>query len=118
MHRGGVSFGAHTVTHPILSRVSAERARWEIVESKREIEKQIGVTVSTFAYPNGRIGDFDASTKETLKAEGFQSAVTTVFGTNPCPPERWDPLELRRGGPESCAGHLFAAKMNIQKLVS
>ena len=40
MQRRRISFGVHTVTHPILSRVSLAQARQEIVESKKQIEEQ------------------------------------------------------------------------------
>ncbi len=116
MQRGGVDFGAHTVTHTILSNLAGERARWEIVESKREIERHLGAPVTTFAYPNGRDGDFDPSTKEMLRSAGFAAAVTTISGTNPWPGRPWDPFEIRRGGPDVCEPSLFAAKMHMQKL--
>ena len=116
MHRGGVSFGAHTVSHTILSRLPVDRARWEIIESKREIERRIGAPVTTFAYPNGRAGDFDTSTKVVLREAGFDGAVTTIFGANPGPRSEWDPFEIRRGGPDSFEPALFAAKMNLLKL--
>ena len=41
MQAQGVHFGAHTVTHPILSRVPLDEARQEIVESKRTIEREL-----------------------------------------------------------------------------
>jgi peptidoglycan/xylan/chitin deacetylase (PgdA/CDA1 family) len=118
MHRGGVSFGAHTVTHTVLSSLPPERARWEIVESKREIERQIAAPVTLFAYPNGRSGDFGPAAKEVLRGEGFRGAVTTIFGSNPGPRGEWDPFEIRRGGPDACEPPLFQAKMNVLRFAS
>jgi peptidoglycan/xylan/chitin deacetylase (PgdA/CDA1 family) len=44
---------AHTVTHPILPRCSAEEAKSEIAGSKRDLEQRFGLDVYAFAYPNG-----------------------------------------------------------------
>lgn len=54
MHAGGVDFGAHTLTHPDLTRLSAARIEVEVSESKRIIEDGLGASVSSFAYPFGR----------------------------------------------------------------
>lgn len=93
MSDGGIEFGAHTLDHPILSRVSSEEARRQIRGSKERIESELGCEVTSFAYPNGRSMDFDESTKRILGEEGFRLAVTTVSGANDA---STDPLELRR----------------------
>jgi peptidoglycan/xylan/chitin deacetylase (PgdA/CDA1 family) len=112
MQRGGISFGSHTVTHPILSRLSTEAAREEIQESKKVIEENLGVPVKTFAYPNGRKEDFTESTKIILKEMGYVCAVTTLFGTNQC---GQDLFELRRGAPWEEYLPIFALKLNWYK---
>ena len=120
MQRDGVSFGAHTVTHPTLTRVPLDRAAWEIVESKRQLEQRLQTEVKAFAYPNGRRGDFDASTKQILREAGFTCAVTTMFGANPANGNGrpWDRWELHRGGPDESDPGLFAAKMNVYKFLA
>jgi peptidoglycan/xylan/chitin deacetylase (PgdA/CDA1 family) len=118
MHRGGISFGSHTVTHPVLSRISPDRVQREVVESRREIERRLGTPITMFAYPNGRQGDFDETTKRLLKDAGYECALTTVFGSNSPPNCRWDRFELRRGGPDDADPALFEAKMNAYKFLS
>ena len=54
MHRFGITFGAHTLTHPDLTRLSVDRIQLEIYESKRIIEDSLHTTVTSFAYPHGR----------------------------------------------------------------
>ena len=54
MHRGGITFGAHTLTHPDLTRLSPDLIKAEIVGSKDRIEDVLGSSVDTFAYPFGR----------------------------------------------------------------
>jgi peptidoglycan/xylan/chitin deacetylase (PgdA/CDA1 family) len=76
MSRNGISFGAHTVSHPTLSRLPLEAARKEILDSKRHIEKELGKEVTTFSYPNGEPGDFNGDIEEILKSNGFRCAVT------------------------------------------
>jgi peptidoglycan/xylan/chitin deacetylase (PgdA/CDA1 family) len=77
----GFDVGAHTVMHPILTRVDPERARSEIESSKATLESIIGAKVTTFAYPNGRPNqDYDASHVEIVKRAGFSCAVSTAWG--------------------------------------
>ena len=96
MSRGGVQFGSHTATHPILSRVDRAHAEREIVDSKRRIEEQLGVPVEGFAYPNGTRADFLPETKALLRAAGYAYAVTTISGSNE---PGQDVFELRRATP-------------------
>ena len=49
----GMTFGPHTVTHPILSRVSDEQSRWELTESWRRLGEEASQPVPVFCYPNG-----------------------------------------------------------------
>lgn len=109
MHRAGISFGSHTVNHPILSRESPENVATEIRTSKRAIEAALGVSIDTFAYPSGRTADFTSAVKALVKEEGFLCGVTAVFGTN-APGQ--DPYELRRGTPWETYLPTFALKLN------
>ncbi len=115
MHRSGMSFGSHTVSHPILSQVSPERAREEIYESKRIIEENIGTAVTTFAYPSGRKQDFNGTTKAILKEAGYTCALTVVFGTNG---SGQDPFELCRATPWEEDICTFGMKLHYYKLFS
>lgn len=96
MESGGVSFGSHTVTHPVLTRVRIGQVLSEIYESKKAIEEHLGIPVTSFAYPNGKKGDFNDDIKNVLRDAGFTCAVTTIFGTNR---KSEDLFELRRGTP-------------------
>jgi len=69
----GVSFGAHTVTHPVLGTTSAEQAEWEITESWKRLNAELAKPVPLFCYPNGRsqdIGEREISTLRTLHLQG------------------------------------------------
>jgi peptidoglycan/xylan/chitin deacetylase (PgdA/CDA1 family) len=74
----GISFGDHTMNHPILTKVSLERARQEIFESKKIIEERLGDKVRAFAYPNGKTGDYNETVIKMVQRAGFECAVTTI----------------------------------------
>jgi peptidoglycan/xylan/chitin deacetylase (PgdA/CDA1 family) len=54
MSAAGIEFGAHTLTHPDLTRLPADRLQGEIGGGREEIERVTGVAVRSFAYPFGR----------------------------------------------------------------
>ena len=115
MAQDGISFGAHTVHHPILSRVTSRQVREEVVKSREVIEKELGISVTSFAYPNGATGDFNESTKEALRDAGYRCAVTTIAGTND---SNQDLFELRRGTPWDHDAAMFALRLNYLKWAS
>jgi len=59
-----VEIGAHTVTHPVLARLSVVEQRREIGQSKARLEAMLGHEVVSFAYPHG------SSTPETAASVG------------------------------------------------
>ena len=65
--------GAHTMTHPRLSRIKKEEAEKEIKGSKEYLEKLIGKRVNSFCYPGGNYRKIH--TKQVEKA-GFVLART------------------------------------------
>lgn len=54
MHRAGLAFGAHTLTHPDLTNLPADRVEAEACVSRAVIEDALGAKVACFAYPYGR----------------------------------------------------------------
>jgi peptidoglycan/xylan/chitin deacetylase (PgdA/CDA1 family) len=71
MSRNGIDVGAHSVTHPILTKMPLEQARTEILQSKKEIERRLGKAVRFFAYPNG---DFNTQIANLVRESGFVGA--------------------------------------------
>lgn len=80
MNQNGVSFGAHTMTHPTLSRMSQEDAELEIYESKRIIERELECEVKHFAIPNGQDEDFTEPLRDFCRQGLFTSITSTKFG--------------------------------------
>lgn len=81
MHERGMTIGAHTVTHPILSNLDDAAARAEIEGSKAKLESLIGAEVRLFAYPNGKPGDdYRDVHADMAQAAGFRASFSTVAG--------------------------------------
>lgn len=74
MDNNGISFGAHSVNHPILTNVSSNRVSAEISQSRSRIERHVKHVSEFFAYPDGA---FNSSVVKLVQREGFEGAVTT-----------------------------------------
>jgi peptidoglycan/xylan/chitin deacetylase (PgdA/CDA1 family) len=91
IQRGGlVDIQPHTRTHPILPRLTAAEAWSEIAGSKADVDRQLGVPTSSFAYPAGIYGPREAN---LARQAGFATALTTEAGVNA---DAEHPFELRR----------------------
>ncbi|MFL5695048.1 MAG: polysaccharide deacetylase family protein [Ktedonobacteraceae bacterium] len=91
---GWVSFGAHTMHHPILAYLSDPvEVQREVGDCRRMLEQRLGHPVRAFAYPVGRpehIGDWGV---RAVQEAGYNWAVTTIDGINT---PQSDPHQLRR----------------------
>ena len=76
-----MTFGSHTLTHPILSNCSLEVQREEL-ENSRNILIEHGLPHQLFAYPNGRAVDFTKKTKRLLYELGYICGLSTISGIN------------------------------------
>lgn len=74
------SLGAHTMTHPNLSRVCAERLEEELRKSAHAVGVYAGRPVLTFSYPYGGRNAVSARETKAAKDSGFSLAVTTQPG--------------------------------------
>lgn len=81
MHQSGlVSFGGHTRSHPILSRLVPDEARAEIAGCAADLARELGSARRHFAYPNGEPSDFNDAIKTMVRESGFASAVSARRG--------------------------------------
>ena len=76
----GVSFGPHTVSHPILSRLGPEELRAEVRVSWERVRTECPTAVPVFCYPNGDAGSFGEREIVALRDAGLRGAVTSVPG--------------------------------------
>jgi peptidoglycan/xylan/chitin deacetylase (PgdA/CDA1 family) len=102
--RRGMDVGAHTMTHPILTRLTEGEARAEIVGGKARLEELVDRPVQLFAYPNG-VPNEDYATEHVsmVRQAGFSAAVSTAWGAATKASDRfqlprftpWDQTRLR-----------------------
>lgn len=93
MSQYAITYGAHTCTHAILSKLPYNEAYFEINRSRELIEKNTKVDVSSFCYPNGKKDDFNDEIMQIVKSCGFICAMTTIHGLNTAATDRFS---LRR----------------------
>lgn len=99
MAAAGMEIGAHTHTHPLLSRLSPLQQRTELQESKALIEQELGVPVTSLAYPNGSPRDFTDETRQIAREVGFTTAFSFYGGVNL--PEIREPYNILRKAPKA-----------------
>ena len=83
LHKAGIEFGAHSVNHPEVEKLSWPRIEDELRESKSMIERQLSDAVTGFAYPyafpqSDRL--YVRQFRNILPACGYRSCVTTAIG--------------------------------------
>ena len=80
---GWISFGAHTMHHPILAYLTdPAEAQREVKECRVVLERQLGHPVRTFAYPVGRLEHIGEIGLQAAQEAGYAWAVTTTYGFN------------------------------------
>lgn len=115
LHKGGIAIGAHTVNHPILSRLQPAEMEAEILGSRDAIEANLQAPARHFAYPNGQPGDFDEASIGIVRKLGFLSAMTTLTGVNDARTSRY---ELLRRQPWDKTGNAFFLRMVAERLAA
>src|SRR5664279_1968910 len=72
----GMTFGPHTLTHPILSRTSDAQAEFEITQSWMRLRQELKNPAPVFCYANGQAEDFGTREFVVLEKTGMLGAVT------------------------------------------
>tara|TARA_B110000467_G_scaffold107947_1_gene98289 strand:+ start:2474 stop:3208 length:735 start_codon:yes stop_codon:yes gene_type:complete len=72
--------GGHTFNHKILTDISNEEIDYELLESKKKLENNIGKEIISFCYPRGK---YNKNIMDRVKLAGFKCGRTTeLFRTN------------------------------------
>lgn len=109
MRNAGMQIGAHTVSHPILARLSRDEAHQEIQASKLFLEQLLGEPIGLFAYPNGKPGeDYLPDSVDVVRELGFDAAVSTKWGAS-CTGD--DVFQIRRFTPWDRTKLRFGARL-------
>lgn len=89
MSAAGIEFGSHSMNHKLLDRVSPDEVKYEVEQSKREMEDMIQQPCKTLAYPGGF---YSETAQQMIENAGYIAAFSTVFG----PAETIDLYALNR----------------------
>jgi len=91
--RRGFDVQAHTMAHAVLSEETAEEQQADLRKARDELERELGVEITTIAYPHGTARHYDGDTLTAAALAGYRWGLTTREGVSrPHTP----PLELRR----------------------
>ena len=89
MARHGIEFGSHSVNHKWLHDLPPDEARFEVEESKKQLENLLQQSCKVFAYPAGY---YSPTVAELVQNAGYMAAFTTTYGPTGSP----DPYALNR----------------------
>jgi peptidoglycan/xylan/chitin deacetylase (PgdA/CDA1 family) len=92
--RQGFTIGSHSLTHPRLNEIPPDRARVEIVESKKLLEDRLGVGIDHFAYPKGR---WNRDVATLVRDAGYKAGWATRSGDGSAFARRRHPIAPRTG---------------------
>jgi peptidoglycan/xylan/chitin deacetylase (PgdA/CDA1 family) len=101
-----IEIGAHTVSHPMLSKFPQDVQRFEVEGSKSQLEEVINHQVETFAYPHG---EYSKQTLAVLREAGFHCACSTAPEILK---EKLDPLQLPRFQAMDWSGEEFLKRIS------
>lgn len=77
LHAQGWEIGAHTLTHPYLTRLPPEDAWREIAQCREELQQLVGADVLSFCYT---YGDFNEQIRQMVQEAGYRVACTVRKG--------------------------------------
>ena len=86
MSQDNFTFGSHSCTHRIMTRLSHEEAKAELVQSREALLRNQVKYTPVFCYPNG---NYSASLQTLAREAGYSAAVSYRFGC-----ENGSPLDL------------------------
>ncbi len=105
----GMEIGAHSITHPILTRIGDEEARREISDSGRRLAEILREPVHLFAYPNGKPGrDYGPEHVAMVRDAGYKYALSTRSGVATA---SVDPYQVPRVAPWGTRPRRFTMRL-------
>jgi peptidoglycan/xylan/chitin deacetylase (PgdA/CDA1 family)/glycosyltransferase involved in cell wall biosynthesis len=83
----GWEIGAHTMSHPHLTEINDEKVKFELTQSRKNIEEVLGTRVISFAYP---FGSRNEKVKQFVEEAGFTFGISTDSGGITIEEDRFD----------------------------
>ena len=71
LQRAGMTIASHSRTHPNLTKVSDSQLREEVLGSRQDLQKMLGVAPDLFAYP---YGSWNRRVAAAVQAAGYRAA--------------------------------------------
>lgn len=81
LNAAGIEIGSHTQTHRNLVDLDGAELCAELLNSKAEIERQLGTECRSFAWPFGRAATISHQAIEVAKAAGYSAIFSSIRGT-------------------------------------
>ncbi len=78
LQEAGLQIGSHSMTHAILSDLPADKLKWEVETSRRELAELTGRTVDHFCIPRGGVSK---AVVDAVRAAGYQTCSGRAKGT-------------------------------------
>lgn len=94
MQAAGMGIGGHTVTHPMLSRRSAQCVRNELTICGDRLREELGEPMRFFSYPYGGLAAFGRHCQTICDEIGVEYAFSQYGGWQK--QGRWEPYDLKR----------------------
>ena len=83
-----MDFGSHTHSHPLLSRLSLDKQREELEESRSILEYQLRSRVTAIAYPVGAEFAYTEETCQLARKAGYEVGFSFMRHINRFPLRR------------------------------
>lgn len=93
MSQSGISFGSHSVTHRILTKLTPGEIEDELIGSLSTLRERRVNSIPVFCYPNGNANERIA---KMVNDAGYRAAVTTQFGSEA--PSSTNHFQMKRIG--------------------
>lgn len=80
MINGGMAIGAHTHSHPRLSRLGREEQHKELTQCRAILNERLGIEADVLAYPFGSVTAFSDQTQQIAQETGYRAAFSYYGG--------------------------------------
>ncbi len=108
MAQMGMDFQSHTRNHRDLAKSSRAQIAWQLKGSREMLEAQLKRPVRFLSYPAGK---YNQTVIDVAREQGYQAAVTVIYGATHSALDRYEWQRLRIRGGDSLA--TFVKKLKL-----
>jgi peptidoglycan/xylan/chitin deacetylase (PgdA/CDA1 family) len=74
----GMTIGSHTVNHPLLAHLDVKQQRYELQQSRKQLEERLQCAINMVAYPVGGSHAFTEQTTKLAEDAGYRYGFTNI----------------------------------------